>query len=108
MTYCGPSKAVGLQPMPTFCVRPKTLPLGGDGVRRAEHCVQRRRVEFPVHVHNVVAADGGSPATCRGAACCAPTSMMTGPLRRRSGRGPGVHQLLGDGLDPEVEPFQST
>src|SRR5437773_2085685 len=28
MTYCGPPKDAGLQPMPTFCVRPKTLPLG--------------------------------------------------------------------------------
>src|SRR2546423_10189581 len=27
-------------------------------------------------------------------------------LRPRGGRGPGVHQLLGDGLDPEVQPFQ--
>src|SRR2546430_6512416 len=53
-------------------------PAGGDGAGRAEHCVQRRGVEFLIHVHNVVAADGGSPATCRGAACCAPTSIRAG------------------------------
>src|SRR5438093_990136 len=52
-------------------------PAGGYGACRAEHRIERRRSESPVHVHNVAAADGGSPATCRGAACCAPTSMMT-------------------------------
>src|SRR2546425_9329059 len=30
MTYCGPPNDAGLQPMPTFCVRPNRLPLGSS------------------------------------------------------------------------------
>ena len=67
ITYCGPPSASGRQPMPTFCVRPKKLPLGSwrsisavSGRRpsgpspsmrdvsivcgRTEHLLERRRV----------------------------------------------------------------
>src|SRR5207253_1226948 len=48
MTYCGPPNDAGLQPMPTFCVRPNRLPLGSSrsmsgvsGSRPAGHVDER-------------------------------------------------------------------
>src|SRR5436309_8742721 len=146
MTYCGPSRAWGLQPMPTFCVRPNRLPLGSSrnlsgvrGSRPAGPSPASRPAATALAVPSTASSGGAGSLVCmittlrRRAANCqqrrhhrqrrrcqgrGPVSVgaqHAAPLHRswpgplRCGGGPRrgrVHQLLGDGLDPEVEPFQ--
>src|SRR5213596_699149 len=103
MTYWGPPKDAGLQPIPTFCVRPNTLPLGSS---RSMSAVRGSRPAGPSPASRAAATALAEPSTAsRDGATRLPrisTTLRrraaTRQQRRRQGRGCPLRLGRGGGL----------
>src|SRR6266508_2353227 len=83
MTYCGPPKDAGLQPMPTFCVRPKTLPLGSS---RSMSAVRGSRPAGPSPASRPAATALAEPSTASSGGALSLPCMFTTLVQRHEQR----------------------